>query len=254
MPEEATDRAPMIYDLWVGGWIAAIGVGVAVWGLILYASFRWRRRSDDEVPIQTRYNLPIEILYTVAPIVMIVVFFFFTVRTQDNVLEPVAAQDAHEVTVVGAKWAWTFNYMDEEAVGGQTVHLAGTPADLPTLVLPVGEPVEIQLSSPDVIHSFWVPSFLFKLDVIPGRDNAFSFTPTREGTYAGKCAELCGTYHSRMLFNVDIVGVEEYEQHLRDLQARGNVGLAKGGADSVTQQGLEDEVQDDDTSDLGDAQ
>ncbi len=238
MPEEATDRAPMIYDLWVGGWIAAIGVGVAVWGLILYASFRWRRRSDDEVPIQTRYNLPIEILYTVAPIVMIVVFFFFTVRTQDNVLEPVAAQDAHEVTVVGAKWAWTFNYMGEEAVGGQTVHLAGTPADLPTLVLPVGEPVEIQLSSPDVIHSFWVPSFLFKLDVIPGRDQAFSLTPTQSGTFVGRCAELCGWQHTRMLFNVVVTDRATFDEHMRELQDAGQTGALLGGRDAERVSGI----------------
>jgi len=243
MPVEATDRAPLIYDLWVGSWIAAIAVGVVVWGLILYASFRFRRRSDDEVPVQTRYNLPIEILYTVAPVVMVLVLLYETIETQNQVLERASEESPalHTVNVVGAKWAWTFNYMGEDAVNGQTVHTVGTPADLPTLMLPVGEKVRIRLSSPDVIHSFWVPSFLFKLDVIPGRNNAFVFTPTREGTYAGKCAELCGTYHSRMLFNVDVVSVEEYEAHLQDLQDQGDVGLAVGGSDARTQKGSEDE-------------
>jgi cytochrome c oxidase subunit 2 len=243
MPVEATDRAPLIYDLWVGSWIAAIAVGVVVWGLILYASFRFRRRSDDEVPVQTRYNLPIEILYTVAPVVMVLVLLYETIETQNQVLERASEESPalHTVNVVGAKWAWTFNYMGEDAVNGQTVHTVGTPADLPTLMLPVGEKVRIRLSSPDVIHSFWVPSFLFKLDVIPGRNNAFVFTPTREGTYAGKCAELCGTYHSRMLFNVDVVSVEEYEAHLQDLQDQGDVGLAVGGSDARTQEGSEDE-------------
>ena len=243
MPVEATDRAPLIYDLWVGSWIAAIAVGVVVWGLILYASFRFRRRSDDEVPVQTRYNLPIEILYTVAPVVVVLVLLYETIETQNQVLERASEESPalHTVNVVGAKWAWTFNYMGEDAVNGQTVHTVGTPADLPTLMLPVGEKVRIRLSSPDVIHSFWVPSFLFKLDVIPGRNNAFVFTPTREGTYAGKCAELCGTYHSRMLFNVDVVSVEEYEAHLQDLQDQGDVGLAVGGSDARTQKGSEDE-------------
>jgi len=243
MPVEATDRAPLIYDLWVGSWIAAIAVGVVVWGLILYASFRFRRRSDDEVPVQTRYNLPIEILYTVAPVVMVLVLLYETIETQNQVLERASEESPalHTVNVVGAKWAWTFNYMGEDAVNGQTVHTVGTPADLPTLMLPVGEKVRIRLSSPDVIHPFWVPSFLFRLDVIPGRNNAFVFTPTREGTYAGKCAELCGTYHSRMLFNVDVVSVEEYEAHLQDLQDQGDVGLAVGGSDARTQEGSEDE-------------
>ncbi len=256
MPVGATDRTPMIYDLWRGGWLAAILVGIVVWGLILYAAFRFRRRSEDDVPVQTRYNLPIEILYTIAPIVMVLVFFFFTVKVENEVLEPAAATGRadHTINVIGSKWSWTFNYMNEDAVDGKTVHTVGTPADFPTLVLPVGETVEIQLSSPDVIHSFWVPSFLYKLDVVPGRDNGFSFTPTREGTYAGKCAELCGVYHSRMLFNVDIVSVGEYEQHLRELRDGGSVGLVLGGVDSTTQAGREDEVQDDDTSSLGDAE
>jgi cytochrome c oxidase subunit 2 len=257
MPEPATDRAEHVYELWHGGWIAALIVGVLVWGLILYAVFKFRRRSDDEIPVQTRYNLPIEILYTVAPIIIVVVFFFFTVQTQNSVLAQ-AAEDGgdadHTVKVVGQKWSWSFNYMGEDAVGGKNVYLVGTPAEIPTLVLPVDESVDVQLSSPDVIHSFWVPAFLFKLDVVPGRDNSFSFTPTREGTYAGKCAELCGTYHSRMLFNVEVVSRAEFDQHLRELEQQGNVGTALGGSDADTQAGLEDSVQDDDTSELGDQQ
>lgn len=254
MPEAATDRAPLVNDLWQGAWLAAILVGILVWGLILYAAFRFRRRSEDEIPVQTRYNLPIEILYTIAPVIMVLVFFFFTVQTQDKVLAASPTGEAdHTINVVGAKWSWTFNYMGEDAVGGDDVYTAGTPADFPTLVLPVNETVDIKLSSPDVIHSFWVPAFLYKLDVVPGRDNGFSFTPTREGTYAGRCAELCGVYHSRMLFNVKIVSAEEYEQNLMSLKDQGNVGVALGGADATTQTGS-DEVQDDDTSSQGDAE
>lgn len=254
MPVPATDRAPLVDELWRWSWLAAMIVGVLVWGLILFAVFKYRRRSDDEIPVQTRYNLPIEILYTVAPVVMVLVFFFFTVQTQNGVLAEASenGESDHTVKAVGQKWSWTFNYVEEEAVGGQTVFLAGTPAELPTLVLPVDESVTIELHSPDVIHSFWVPSFLFKLDVVPGRNNSFSFTPTREGTFAGKCAELCGTYHSRMLFNVDVVSREEYDDRLRELEEQGNVGEVLGGSDSTTQAGREDEVQDDDTSDLGD--
>ena len=255
LPEPITDRGTHTYDLWHGAWIAAILVGILVWGLILYAAFKFRRRSDDEIPVQTRYNLPIEILYTIAPVVMVVVFFFFTVQTQDEVLaEPANGQADHEIGVVGQKWSWSFNYLGEDAVGGQDVYTAGTPAEMPTLVLPVDESVTVHLSSPDVIHSFWVPAFLFKMDVIPGRDNSFSFTPTEEGRYAGKCAELCGTYHSRMLFNLEVVSADEYDAYLEDLKAQGNVGTLKGAADAKTQSGLEEEVQDDDTSELGDAQ
>jgi cytochrome c oxidase subunit 2 len=109
---------------------------------------------------------------------------------------------------------------------------------MPTLYLPVDESVRFELSSPDVVHSFWVPAFSYKLDVIPGRLNAFDLTPTREGTFAGKCAELCGTYHSRMLFNVEVVSAEEYAQHLEDLEAQGNVGVLLGGSEALQQDGL----------------
>lgn len=245
MPEPITDRAPMIAELWQWGWVAAIIVGVAVWGLMFYVAFKFRRRSDDEIPVQTRYNLPIEVLYTIVPVIIVIVFFFFTVRTQDGVLAEASenGDTDHEILVLGQKWAWTFNYLEEDAVDGESVYTAGTPAEIPTLVLPVDETVRVRLDSPDVIHSFWVPSFLMKMDVVPGRDNTFTFTPTKEGTYSGKCAELCGTYHSRMIFNVEIVSPDEYDDHLRDLQEQGNVGRITGGQDA-RDEGQQDEVHD----------
>ena len=249
MPEPATDRAPAIYDLWQGAWLAAILVGILVWGLIGYAAFAYRRRSEDEIPVQTRYNLPIEILYTVAPIVMVLVFFFFTVTVQDEVLAKSSddgGESDHHVKVVGFQWSWAFNYVEE--LDGQTVHEGGTTGEQPTLVLPVDESVEIELVSPDVIHSFWVPAFLFKMDVVPGRTNKIEFTPTEEGTYVGRCAELCGAYHSKMLFNVEVVSAEEYDSRLQELADKGQTGEAVGGADADTQVGIEEEVQDDDTS------
>ena len=231
LPEPATDRARYVAELWEGAWVAAAVVGVLVLALIVYPVLRFRRRADAETPVQTRYNLPIEILYTVAPIIVVLVFFFFTVQTQDKVVADVRDPD-HEITVVGQQWSWSFNYVEEQAVGGETVHRVGTPADIPTLVLPVNETVEIKLVSPDVIHSFWVPAFTYKLDVIPGRMNSFSFTPTRKGTFVGRCAEFCGVHHSRMLFKVKVVSAEKYELHLQQLEEQGNVGLVLGGVSS----------------------
>jgi cytochrome c oxidase subunit II len=256
LPEPVTDRGPAIYDLWHGAWLAAFLVGVLMWGLIGWASFVYRRRSDDEIPVQTRYNLPIEILYTVAPIVIVLVFFYYTVTVQNQVLDDSNSETGeadHQVKVVGQQWSWSFNYLDEDAVGKQDVFTVGTTADRPTLVLPVGESVDVDLVSPDVIHSFWVPAFLFKMDVVPGRLNSFSFTPTKVGTFVGRCAELCGAYHSRMLFDVDVVSAEKYDEYLRGLEAEGNVGQAVGGENAGTQPGLEDEVQDDDITNQGDA-
>ncbi|HEX2894026.1 MAG TPA: cytochrome c oxidase subunit II, partial [Marmoricola sp.] len=204
MPDPASAEAPDMLHLWQGAWIAAFAVGIVVWGLILYAVFRFRRRSEDEIPVQTRYNLPIEIFYTIAPIMMVIVFFFFTVQTQDKVLKTNDHPD-HTITAVGQQWSWTFNYNYDagydhfkgRAVGGPVLHESGTTAQPPTLWLPKDESVQVHLYSPDVIHSFWVPAFLFKMDVFPGRDNHYTFTPTRLGTYEGRCAELCGVYHSR---------------------------------------------------------
>ena len=94
------------------------------------------------------------------------------------------------------------------------------------------------LHSPDVIHSFWVPSFYFKRDVIPGRDQAFSLTPTAEGDFVGRCAELCGYQHSRMLFKVKVVDQAEFEAHMAELVQQGQVGTLLGGEDSQTVSGL----------------
>jgi cytochrome c oxidase subunit II len=238
-PEAASDRAEPMFDFWIGSWIAAFAVGILVWGLIVWCVVRYRRRSDDEIPTQTQYHLPIEVLYTIAPLIIVAVFFFHSVQTQDKVMSCEPNPD-HEITVVGQKWAWTFNYIDEPAVGGQTVYDVGTPDQFAELWLPVDESITFNLHSPDVIHSFWVPEFLYKEDVVPGRDNCFSLTPTREGSFEGRCAELCGTYHSRMLFDVRIVSPEEYEQHLEDLEAAGQTGLATGGQYADTVEGVDE--------------
>ena len=241
-PVGVTDRTDTIHHLWMGSWLVAILVGVLVWGLIGYACVKFRRRRDDEIPIQTRYNLPLEILYTVAPVIMVLVFFYFTVVSQNKVLAAPEGGADHTVTVVGQQWSWTFNYDKDEALDGKTtVFEAGTTANRPTLVLPVDKSVKINLRSPDVIHSFWVPAFLFKMDVVPGRDNHFTFTPTREGKFVGRCAELCGVYHSRMLFDVRVVSEDEYAGYLQRLQQDGNIGPALGGSEVTKQSGLEED-------------
>jgi cytochrome c oxidase subunit II len=245
-PVGATDRTDAIHSLWMGSWLAAMLVGVLVWGLIIYACIAFRRRRDDEIPVQTRYHLPLEILYTVAPVIVVLVLFYFTIVTQNDTLaaaSPSGKAD-HTVTVVGQQWSWTFNYDKDPALDGKTtVFEAGTPANRPTLELPVNKSVDIKLRSADVNHSFWVPAFLFKMDVIAGKVNHFSFTPDREGTFVGRCAELCGTYHSRMLFNVKVVSESDYATYLKGLKSQGNIGPALGGSEIDQQNGLINEVQ-----------
>jgi len=216
LPEPATEETPLVGNLWIGTWIAALAVGVLVWGLILWSAFAYRRRNVG-LPPQTRYNMPIEFLYTIAPFTIIAALFFFTVQNQDELLD-VSEEPDVTIGVVGQQWAWTFNYLDED------VYDTGTTTDPTTLYLPVNQTVRFELNSPDVIHSFWVPSFYMKMDVIPGKTNMFQVTPNQEGRFAGKCAELCGAYHSRMLFNLEVVSQNEYEEHLDSLRDLGQTG------------------------------
>jgi cytochrome c oxidase subunit 2 len=229
MPESITDRAPWVGNLWNGAWIASMVIGVFVWGLMGWVIFRYRRSSKNQTPRQVRYNLPLEILYTLVPFLIIGVLFFYTVQSQNALAAKVTDRPVHTVNVLGQKWSWTFNYMEaDNPEVGAIVHDTGTIEDFPDLYLPVNKPVRFNLNSADVIHSFWVPEFYFKLDVIPGRLNSFDVTPTKEGTFLGKCAELCGTYHAAMLFNVHVVSEAEFNAHLKELKAQGATGELKG--------------------------
>ncbi|MEL7974701.1 cytochrome c oxidase subunit II [Isoptericola sp. F-RaC21] len=235
---EVTNQTERITNLWVGSWIAALIVGVITWGLMLWCVAAYRKRRDDhQLPVQTRYHMPLEIMYTAVPTIMILVLFFFTDRDMSAVQDTSAEPDVN-IQVIGKQWSWDFNYLDSDVYdsgqhllepGGQTVDdevdgEPGTSKDVPTLYLPVDKTVEFTLDSRDVIHSFWIPAFLYKQDMIPGRTNTFQVTPTREGTYAGKCAELCGEFHSGMLFNVKVVSQADYDAHMADLKAAGQTG------------------------------
>ena len=237
LPVKGSDRSDAMWNVWLGAWIAVLAVFLLVFGLIVYSMIRYRRRSDDEVPVQIRYNLPIEALYTFAPVVIVAVFFFHTVTSQNEMLEKVKNPD-HTVEVVGSKWQWAFNYLDETATQGDDVYDVGTPQNPADLWLPVDESVRFNLVSPDVIHSFWVPEFYFKMDVVPGKINTFDMTPTREGVFTGRCAELCGLYHSRMIFKVHVVSKAEYDEHLVKLEDAGQTGAPKGAEEAHTIAGL----------------
>ena len=253
MPDPASEQGEHILNLWQGAWIAALVTGVIVWGLILYAVVAFRRRDPDEIPIQTRYNLPLEIFYTIAPIIMVIVFFAHTVKVQDTVLDDTVEPD-HTIEVVGQQWSWTFNYglgeqdrsadddlFDDRFPFTSYVHDSGTGSQIPDLYLPVGVTTRFNLHSPDVIHDFGVPGFLMKMDVVPGRVNHYVIKPTRTGDFKGKCYELCGVYHSRMLFNVHVVTQAEYDAHLQQLEDAGATSELPllGGEYASTQTGLE---------------
>lgn len=223
-----TNHTDMIVGLWNGAWIVLWAVGLIAWGLMFYAVIVYRRRrGETALPPQMRYNNPIEALFTVVPLVMVIGFFAFTADTMAKIEKPVDSE--LHVQVIGKQWSWDFNYLDnnvyETGIQSQFDGELGSEAALPTLYLPVNTSVEIELTSRDVVHSFWVVDFLYKKDTFPGKTNYMYVTPQREGTYKGKCAELCGEYHSMMLFNVKVVSRAEYDSQMAALAAKGNTGL-----------------------------
>jgi len=223
LPEPVSEQGENIYELYLGSNAAALVVGSFVLALIFFVVFRYRKRTDD-LPRQVRYNLPIEVLYTAVPFVIIAVLFYYTVLSQNYVNElsnDEAGQSQADVNigVVGFQWNWQFNYLDEDVqVTGET----GNPAQL---VLPTDRTIRFVQTSPDVIHSFWVPDFLFKRDVIPGRANQFELTLNKEGEFIGRCAELCGEKHAFMNFSVLVVSPEAYDTYIDGLQADPNAAI-----------------------------
>ncbi len=224
-----TNHTDRIIGLWTTSWIVLLAVGVVSWGLMAWALIVYRRRKGETgMPAQLRYNLPIETLFTVVPLILVLGFFAFTARDMTAIEAKTENPDVH-IEVIAKQWSWDFNYVDENTFdSGIQAQFTGTEENvfdtLPTLYLPVNKSVQIDLSSRDVIHSFWVVDFLYKKDMFPGVTNKMYFTPMKEGTYVGKCAELCGEYHSMMLFNVKVVSQAEYDSEMASLAARGNVG------------------------------
>ena len=226
MPEPATEEAPRILSLWQGSWIASMFVGVLVWALLIWAIVAYRRKDGDKLPEQTKYHVPLEVMYTVIPLIMILALFWFTARDQ-KILTENPGDQKHSVNVVGWRWSWGFNYIEEGAYD------VGTPGERPVLWLPVDEKVKFTLTSPDVIHSFWIPAFLTKMDVIPGAENEFTVTPNKLGVFPGKCAELCGVDHARMIFDVKVVTRAEFDAHIAELKAKGQTGAIDSGRSVV---------------------
>src|SRR5690606_8997802 len=138
--------------------------GLMIWCGIVYR----KRKGDERLPVQLRYHVPLEIMYIVLPLLMVGVFFYYTARDMAEI-EDVSQTPDVTIQVVGKQWSFDFNYIDDDVheVGLHAEDVGGGSAEatLPTLYLPVGERVEFVLDSRDVIHSFWVPAFLYKKDM-----------------------------------------------------------------------------------------
>lgn len=256
-PEGITPEAHLNRELWIGAVIASLAVGVIVWGLIFWSAvFHRKKNTDTELPRQFGYNMPLELVLTVIPFLIISVLFYFTVVVQEKMLQ-IAKDPEVVIDITSFQWNWKFGYQrvnfkdgtltydgadperkramvskpegkdkyGEELVGPvrglntedrtylnfDKVETLGTSTEIPVLVLPSGKRIEFQMASADVIHAFWVPEFLFKRDVMPNpvannSVNVFQIEEiTKTGAFVGHCAEMCGTYHSMMNFEVRVV-------------------------------------------------
>ncbi len=225
---EVTDKTGGLIALWTGSWIALLAVGVLVWGLTIWALIVYRRRKgDNELPVQLRYHVPLELMYTVIPIILVGVLFVFSQRTIEETLHLDENPDL-TVQVYGKQWSWDFYYSDYDVhYSGERIQIEGAGDDmehLPTLYLPLNQNVQFEVMSRDVVHAFWIPEFLYKSDMIPGQTNTFQITPTQEGVYRGKCAEMCGEFHSEMLFRVEVIPLAEFEDVMAQYEADGQTG------------------------------
>ncbi|MGC4934924.1 cytochrome c oxidase subunit II [Gordonia sp. DT30] len=263
-PTGITPQAEAMRHLWTWSVIAALIMGILVWGLIFWTiTFHRHKEGQDEFPRQTAYNVPLELTYTAIPFVIIAVLFYFTVIVQTDV-EKKTDDPKVVVDVTAFQWNWKFGYRQAE-IGGQEKHYQstlgnpfdlqvqqenthdgeplpgpdngrnndirdylrfdkvetiGTSTEIPILVLPTDQRVEFELAAADVVHSFWVPEFLFKRDVMPfpkqnHTENVFQIEKIdRTGAFVGRCAEMCGTYHSMMNFEVRAISPQDFERYM----------------------------------------
>lgn len=269
-PKGITPEATSMYNFWVWVWVTAWIIGFIMWGLFIYGMFSWsakraKKAGKDEFPRQTQYNIPLELVLTIVPIIIVMALFFFTVQTQDKV----TAMDKDPkvtVDVTGYQWNWKFGYAkvagelsptgsdyvgtDEKRqeaaektkfdqggdnpnpINGRSktdtsylhfnkIETLGTSEEIPVLVLPSNTPVEFDLASADVSHAFWVPEFLFKRDAYNHpeqnkQQRRFQIEKIeKEGAFVGRCAEMCGTYHAMMNFEIRVVSPEKFAQYLK---------------------------------------
>ncbi|HTV73482.1 MAG TPA: cytochrome c oxidase subunit II [Candidatus Acidoferrales bacterium] len=212
----ATTQASVLASDWFVFAVAGLAVAVLVWGLILFAVARWRRRDSDAAPPQFRNNYPLEITWTLIPLALVCGLFVYTYGAEARV-EALSPHPDVTVTVTGYRWGWLFQYAGGPTIGGAAGApvLGGATEPPPQMVLPLGEITRIEITSVDVNHAFWVPAFLFKRDAIPGQTTAFDLQPEKLGTYLGRCAEFCGLDHALMTFTVRVVTPDEFQRWRR---------------------------------------
>ncbi len=228
-PAAVTAQGAKIRELYTIIFLIAVVIFFVVEGLIVWTVLRYRRKpGDDVLPAQTHGNNVAEIVWTVVP--TIIVAFMFVISWQTlNEVDAVSATPETRIRAVAGQFQWKFDYLDE--TGDKVLYTQLLPNGAGGgMYVPAGRQIRLTLESPDVIHAFYVPQFLFKRDVVPGRINAFDFNvdadmagPLPEGqAFNGQCAELCGTGHSLMLFQVKALSPTDFDGWLADQVAKAN--------------------------------
>lgn len=200
--------------LWYWAWMAAAVVGIATFILLMWPVVFHRKKTDD-FPRQTRYNIPVEIAYTLIPLIIVAVLFGYTARDESRITKLDSPTTApHNIHVNAMQWSWQFTY--DDAALAPTV--TGTPAQRPELVLPLGEKVLFTITSSDVDHGFWIPAFMIQMQALPHVLNHLEFAAEKLGTYPGRCNILCGRNHSEMLLTIKVVTPAQYTAYINSLK------------------------------------
>lgn len=205
-PDPVTEQGRAFRDMFpVFVWLG-IGVAGLIWVLTIWSVVRYRRRADaDGLPSQRGENLRLEAVYTVVPVLIVAGLFALSVANEGDVTDITDDPDVR-VEVIGFQWQWQFRYPDLDVV------VSGSTDRPPLLVLPEGRTAQLHLVTTDVIHSFWVPEFLSKRDLVPEIDNTIDVTPTDTGSWLGRCAEYCGLDHWRMYFEAHVVPGDVFDE------------------------------------------
>ena len=200
-----TQAGQATLNLYLVTFVIAVIVFVIVEGLLLLITLRFRRKTgDDTLPKQTHGSNPLEILWTIIPAITVTALFIGAFITL-NEEEAHAANPALTVDVTGFQWQWTFDTRTRASSSPVPARKARSWA------LPINETVHIRLHAADVIHSFYVPQFLYKKDVVPGRTNEFDVVVQQVGTFSGQCAEFCGISHADMHFTVQAMERADFD-------------------------------------------
>jgi cytochrome c oxidase subunit 2 len=186
---------------------------VGIFLAIFYFAIRYRRRSEKELPRYVHTGLALEILWSVIPFGLTMIMFSWGAAVFFRESRP--PNNALQIYVVGKQWMWKLQHMEGRR-------------EINELHVPMGRPVKLTMTSEDVIHSFFVPSFRVKQDVVPGRYSTIWFEPTKPGKYHLFCAEFCGTNHSRMIGWIYVMEPQEYQEWVAGGPSQGT--LAESGA------------------------